>query len=303
MWTEGRDSLSSRQLGALALTAAGTPVFRLCCRARWPWALLGGLAAAGTLSALTAGINRRREKARAAAGSGLEGPKEAAAWQRAGAGALFSPLLLVAALLAAWESASSFPETEGNLLAAGLILGLALWAAALGPGAAGRCASLLLWITGLLHGIVLLGALPQLQWEALRPAGRPAEALAVWAGLLLPGAALWLAPALGEDQRLPHWPWWAAAGLGAAASVVTGGILTPALQPDPEAYRTLARGVSVLGVVRRFEALVNGAMLLNGFSLCALFLTALRLRRGPEEASKKIAKNGKNTKKTLDKSR
>lgn len=270
MWrNEHRASLSARQLGALALTAAGVPVFRLCCRVGWLWALLGGLGAAALLSVLTALSNRRR-----AAGRPL--PRGAA---------LLGPLLAAGALLAAWESGFAFPETARNPLAALLVLGLGIWTLCLGPGAAGRCAVLLLWVTALLHGIVLLGSLSQLRLETLRPAGDAAGSLRVLAALLLPGAALCLSPALGEDQRLPHWPWWTAALLGAAAAAVTGSILSPALQPEPEAYRTLARGVSVLGVVRRFEALVNGAMLMNAYSLCALYLTAAA-------SSLKLLKNG-----------
>ena len=251
-----RDRVSSRQLGALALTAAGVPVFRFCCRVSWPWVLLGGLAAAATLSALTAIQNRRRG---AAPASLLALPL--------GAGALW----------AAWESSFAFPETAGNWLASALVLVLAAWAACGGPAAAGRCAGILLRVTGALYGAVLVFSLPQVKGAWLVPgACPPRAALGIWAALLLPGAALLLAPALGEDQRLPHWPWWAAAALGTAAAALTGGILSPALQPEPEAFRTLARGVSVLGVIRRFEALVNGAMLMSGFALCNLYLVSLR---------------------------
>jgi hypothetical protein len=56
--------------------------------------------------------------------------------------------------------------------------------------------------------------------------------------------------------------------------VLTGGILSPALAREPEAFRTLARGVSVLGVIRRFEALVNGALLMSGFALCTLYIVS-----------------------------
>ena len=251
------ERLSSRQLGALALTAAGLPVFRLCCRVSWPWVLLGGLGAALTLSLLT-----RLAEGRRRAGAGI------------GSGLLLLPLLVLGALGAAWESSFAFPETAGNLLAAAYLLGLSWTAARIGPAAAGRCAGILLWITGALYGAVLLFSLPQLRGEWLRPAGAVPEALAVWGALLPPGAALLLAGRLGEDQRLPHWPWWTAAGLAAAASVVTGGILSPALAREPEAFRTLARGVSVLGVIRRFEALVNGAQLMSGFCLCTLLSAA-----------------------------
>ena len=253
----GRSRISSRQLGALALSAAAVPVFRCCCRFSWSCVLPGGVGAAALLSCLTAVGNRRR---------GAERP----AWLAG----LCLPLLAAGALWAAWESSFAFPETAGNGLAAAMVLLLSLWAAALGPAAAGRCAGILLWITGALYGIVLLFSLPELRTDWLRPAGEAGDVLRCAGALLTPAAALLLAPSLGEDQRLPHWPWWAAALSAAAAAVVTGGILSPALAREPESFRTLARGVSVLGVIRRFEALVNGAMLISGFSLCVLYLTA-----------------------------
>ncbi len=257
MKTRRNDRLSARQLGALALTAAGLPCFRLCCRVSWPWVLLGSLGAALTLSLLTGLVERRRR-----------------AGAQTGGAFLLLPILLFGALYAAWESSFAFPETAGNLLMAAYVLALSAAAARTGPAAAGRCAGILLWITGALYGTVLLFSLPQLRLEWLRPVGSALDAVKVWAALLPPGAALLLAGRLGEDQRLPHWPWWTAAGIAAAASAVTGGILSPALAREPEAFRTLARGVSVLGVIRRFEALVNGALLMSGFCLCTLLLSA-----------------------------
>lgn len=254
-----KDHISARQLGALAVTAAGLPIFRICCRLSWNWVVTGAVAAAATLSALTAVVQRRRRTGKQ---SGL-------------ANAVLLPVLLIAAMLAAWESAFAFPETAGSWLAAAIVLGLSAAAAWIGPAAAGRCGGILLWITGALYAIVLGLSLPQIRVEWIAPAGTYLDAVKVWAALLFPGAALCLAPALGEDQQLPHWPWWVAAALAVVASVVTAGILSPALARESEAFRTLARGVSVLGVIRRFEALVNGAMLMSGFSLCALLLTAM----------------------------
>lgn len=253
------DRISARQLGALMLCAAGVPVFRFCCRIHWLWTLLGAAAAALTLSGLTLLLNRRDR--------GKGGPTR-------GLG-LLAPVLLAGAAAAAWVGSFAFPETAENGLAALLIFGLAAWAARIGPAGAGRCAGLLLWVTGGLYGIVLLFSLPQVHVPWLRPGpGTPTDALRVWAALLIPGGGLCLAGALGEDQKLPYWPWWAVAATAAAAAAVTGGILSPALAGEREAFRTLARGVSVLGVMRRFEALVNGAMLISAFCLCLMLLTA-----------------------------
>ena len=235
------------------------PIFRYCCRVFWIWTLLGALAAAATLSGLTLLLNR--------------GGRGGALPARAGFLAL---ILLAGAAAAAWVGSFAFPETAGSSLAALLLFGLSAAAARLGPAAAGRCAGILLWTTGGLYGIVLLFSLPQihLPWLLL-PAGSPLpDAALVWAAMTAPGAGLCLAGALGEDQKLPHWPWWVGALIAVVASAATGGILSPALAGEQEAFRTLARGVSVLGVMRRFEALVNGAMLMSAFCLCTLLLTA-----------------------------
>ncbi len=274
-----RDSVTARQLGAMALTSAGLPIFRLCCRISWPWVLLGGAGAAGLLSLLTRRCHRR--------GFGSQG----------GGKAVLVLLLSAGAVAAAWESGFAFPETAENWLAVLLVLALAFAAAWVGPAAAGRCAGILLWVTAALYGTVLVFSLPQLRPERLLPAGRPTDALLAFAALLLPGAALCLRPELGEP-RLPCWPWWTACAGAAAASLVTGGILSPALAREPEAFRTLARGVSVLGVIRRFEALVNGAMLMSGFCLCTLYLTALRSLLSREKTLKKFFEK---TKKSVDK--
>lgn len=253
-----RDRISARQLGALILTGAGVPIFGFCCRVDWLWTLLGALAAALTLSGLTLLLNRRRGK-RA---------------ERARRRGFLAPIPIGGAVLAAWAGSYAFPETAGSWLAALLLFGLAVWAARLGPSAAARCAGILLWVSCGLYGSVLLFSLPQIRTQWLLPTADSARAvLWVWAALLLPGAALCLAGTLGEDQRLPHWPWWIAALVAVLASVVTGGILSPALAGERDAFRTLARGVSVLGVMRRFEALVNGAMLMSAFCLCTMLLT------------------------------
>ena len=251
-----RDRISARQLGGLALTASGLPVFRLCCRVSWPWVLLGGGASALLLSGLTLLQKRRPFPG---------GP--VLRW-------ILIPVLLSGAAAAAWACSFAFPETAAHPLAVLLLLGLAAAAARIGPAAVGRCAGVLLWVTGMLYGIVLIFSLPQLRPEHLSPSGNPKDALRVFGAQLLPGAALCLHADLKEGKTAPLWSWWAAFAAALAASVITGGILSPPLARDAEAFRTLACGVSVLGVIRRFEALVNAALLMSGFCLCALLLSA-----------------------------
>lgn len=267
MGAERQQRLRSGQLGALALTAAEVPALRVCAGLGWLWVLLGGVAAAGFLSFLTCLKNRRT-------------PRPAFSRSRLPGRLFLQAALLCLSPFAAVEAAAAFPETARSPLAAGLVLLLAGYAVSKGAAAVGRCAGVLLWLTGALCGIVLAASLPEIQLRWLRPTGEPAQALTAFVSLLLPGAALGLEPVLEPGEALPHWPWWGGAGLALAAALVTGGILSPAVARRPEAFQTLARGVSVLGVMRRFEALVNAAMLISGFCLCALLLTVLRVSLG-----------------------
>ena len=139
MKTERLERLSGRQLGALAMTAAEVPALRVCARLGWLWVLLGGLGAAAGLSALTVHRNRRVQQPMLR--------------QRRAGRALWKTLMFALLVPAAAEAAASFPETARSPLAAALILLLAFWAARQGAEAAGRCAGILLWITGALCAV------------------------------------------------------------------------------------------------------------------------------------------------------
>ena len=80
----------------------------------------------------------------------------------------------------------------------------------------------------------------------------------------------------------------AAALAAAVTAAVTAGTLSPALARGQAAFWSLSRSVSVLGVVRRFEALVSAALLIGSFSLSALLLNAGRCmldRLAPNKAN------------------
>ena len=266
----------SRRERALALTAAAVPILQLCPGLGWLPTLVGGAAASALLFIIC----------KVPFDPGVRAPGEKRPVTRA------SALLLAAALagLAAWaarESECAFPQTDDHPLP-GCLLALLAWTAARrGSTAPARCASVLFPILAALGGVVLGFSLPQLRAEWLRPSWRPEAAARACGALLLPGSVLCL-PAEGPRRAVP------AAALGAAvtaalAAAVTGGILSPALAQGPKAFWTLSRSVSVLGVVRRFEALVSAALLIGGFSLSALLLAAARAvcgRAAPAMAQK-----------------
>ena len=249
------ERISGRQLRALVLTAGAAPVFSLTCSLGWAWAAAAGAAAWGILWLLFAFWP-------------VDPPRPVRA-----AGAV---LWFALAVWAGRMSAESFPDTARSAAAAALITGLAALAAGRGPAVLGRCAGILIWITAALFGVVLICGLTQMRTEWLRPSDcRPA--LRPAAVLLLPAAAL---PLRGRTEGGAGRGFGAVFGISTAAAAAAGavivGVLSPALAREPMAFLTLARSVSILGVIQRFEALISGALLMSGFCLCALLLSALR---------------------------
>lgn len=246
---------SGRQLRALVLTAGAAPIFSLTCSLGWVWAAAAGAAAWGILWLLFSFW-----------------PKDPPRLLRAGGAVLWF-------VLAAWAgrmTAAAFPETARSAVAAALITGLAALAAGRGCAVLGRCAGILVWITAALFGTVLVCGMTQIRPEWLRPSAS-VPTIGPAASMLLPAAAL---PLRGRTEGGPGRGFGAVFGISAAAAAaaaaVTAGALSPELAREPMAFLTLARSVSILGVVQRFEALISGALLMSGFCLCAMLLAALR---------------------------
>ena len=256
------DRISGRQLRALCFCGVCVPVFRLCCRTGWVWAALGSAGAAIllTISDRTGRLCLTDRAAERTVGRLLMS-------------VLYLALLALAGAAGA-ESAGAFPETKGNLIAAWLILALAAWAAFRGPAVLGRSAGILLPVSLLLYFIVLGFSAPQIRPERLRPSGSPAEAGAVLLAMLIPAAGLLFRPEREGSERKGSLWYLLAAILATAVSAVTNGILSPAAAMQEDSFDILARSVSIMGVMQRFEALVSAAMLMSGFCLCGLFLGA-----------------------------
>lgn len=263
-----------RRERALCFTAAAVPVLQLCPGLGWLPAVAGGACAALLLYICTRLL-------------GPKGLSEAARWP---AGRVASALLAAAlAGLAVWSARQgeyAFPQTAGKPLPAVLLLILAWAAVRRGREVPARCAGVLLPILAALCGSVLAFSLPQTRLAWLRPTWSTPKALRACGALLLPGAVLCL-PSSEERKGVPVSAL-AAALAAAVTAAVTAGTLSPALAQGPDAFWSLSRSVSVLGVVRRFEALVSAALLIGSFSLSALLLNAARCmldRLAPNKAN------------------
>ena len=273
MWSMRRDSAWN-----LAAPAMTLPLFLGCAGLGWQWVLLGGTGAAVLLWLLPG------------AGKGQIYGKGQAAWNVC---LRFSAALtaLVLAPLCAWVcrlSAAVFPQTAQSPIAALLILALAAAGALLGPKKLGRCAAVLCRFILLLLAAVLLFSAPQIRWANLRPAGRPSEALTAFFLLLTPALQFRLPNLDGRTLRLRHTL--CLPVLGALVSALTAGVLSPAIARRPLAFAALAQSVSVLGVMRRFEALAYAGLLMGGFCLAGLLLCCLResLRRACPRRAKPL---------------
>ena len=243
---------------ALPLCAAMAPLMSRCAGAGW---LSAGLGAGG------AALLLHRLYALSPAGHERQKDTPSSAVLRIIAGAM----LLLLAARAAISGTHAFARTAGDPTAACLLLALSLWAASGGPRPAARCAGILLRLVLVFFLIVTVFSLPQLRFAWLQPRVRPDRILSCFGLLLVPGAALWLREEKGNGSAL-----WLLSPLAASSAAITGGVLSPALAAKENSFLTLARSVSVLGVMRRFEALVSGAMLPAWFCLCTLLLCAAR---------------------------
>lgn len=253
---------------ALSLCAAMAPLMSRCAGAGWLSAGLGAAGAAFVLTHLRRAAPCRTGEERLP-DSGTD--PEQSFIPRA-LGLIAGPMLLLLASRAAVSGTHAFAETSGDLTAAALLLALSLWAASAGPRAAERCGGILLRLVLGFFLIVTVFSLPQIRPEWLQPGLRPGEAVVCCGLLLAPGAAFWLHKT--ESERCT--PLWLLLPLAAAAAAVTQGVLSAGLAQRENSFLTLARSVSVLGVIRRFEALVSGAMLPAWFCLCTLLLCSGR---------------------------
>lgn len=251
-----------RRAFAWTLAAATVPAFQLCVGAGWLCAVVGGLTA--TLVLLGAATALADRPLRDVIGTGHI--------RRAAAGILAAAVLGLA-LWSGRQSSRAFPETDGSALAAVLMLSLAWWSVRSGAEAPARCAAVLFRLLAPLYAVILVFSLPQLHPGWLRPSAAPHGVLRCCGCLLLPGAAL-LSDA--GERRAVSAAGAASAWLAGLAAAVVSGIASPAAASEPMAFLTVSRSVSILGVMQRFEALISAAMLMSGFCLCALLLSAGR---------------------------
>ena len=180
------------------------------------------------------------------------------------------PVLLWSVLLMAWSANlvnRAFPMADGEPILGWTVLALAAWGGRKGSAACAGCAGVLCMFLLALYGVIAGFAIPDIRLNNLIPAGGWEDGVAALGIFLLP-AAVWYLPGSGSRGK-PMWQMVLILPLFAGGlAVVTSGVLSPLLaRSQPAALYTLAKSVSLFGVVERIEPLLSVAVTMGIFCL------------------------------------
>lgn len=257
----------SRQLGALSITALAAPLVAACAGVSWIWVLAAlGMAALYYIYIVWSAGRVAPQLSYAAMLTGTWGPAAGKVLL-----ALYWLWLVLAGARAGRLSAEVFPAGQGFPVIPVALAALAAWVAGKGVSAVCRFGSLLFFLVLPLLAVVVCFALPDVQLRNLRPTGAAGSALAPLAVLLLPTVGLFTRGETGGRSRTTRW-FALAALLALGCSVVTGGVLGPALTArETQPFLYLAQSIRVFGVMERFEAVTSSLLLASFACLLAYF--------------------------------
>ena len=247
--------MRNRQLCAVTLAAASVPALLYLPRLGWVWAT-----AAAAISALLLGLCGRR-----CAPGGLT-EVIPAAFGRAGR-AVHALVLLGGALLlggAARALCAIYPESRGGPLTGLLLLLAAAYAAERGEETVLRSGAILFFFLTAVEVVILGFSAVQVRAAWLAPQTGRVPFAAMMAVLYVRGRA----------RRTGGW---LAAGIGlcAAAALCAAGTLSPRVAGEEAfAVYTMAKSVSVFGVMERLEPVVSAALTAGGFCLLSVLCLA-----------------------------
>ena len=242
-----REKISAPQLGAW-LFAAMVPVgLQLLGSTPWIW-----VAGSGLFSLLLASSLWRS-------------PREVS---RLESGLLFIYVsVLMGQLL--HETAQSWPVGNSDPAVPLILLGLAAWSAQKGPGAAARVGAVLFWVVLGLYLAVFAAGVKDVKLSWLKPDLYEPD----WLGLtvfLLP----WAGSGLLKTRGTPGRHGWLTVAFVLAGTLITAGVLSPAMAVgSANAFYDMSRSLDLLGVARRFEALICAGATVGWFALLSIFLT------------------------------
>lgn len=241
-----RDRIPARQLSAW-IFAAITPVsIQLLCGGSWVWIGIAG-ATAGLMTLLVWQKGWRPSK-----------------WQ---CPILFIYIVvLISQLLSkasqSWPVGNSYPAVPL------ILLFLAAWSAQKGLSAAARVGAVLFWVVLIVYLVMLGAGIKDVNLPWLKPKWDTPDPLGLTVLLLPAGASL-----LGSGGKCTT-KLFMPMVFTIAAAIITAGVLSPAVaEVTPSAFYEMSRSINLLGVARRFEALISAGMSVGWFALMSLLLS------------------------------
>jgi hypothetical protein len=241
-----REKIPAQQLSAW-LFAALVPVALQILGGGWIWALcIGGFAMA------LAYIQWRK-------------PREP--------GKLESAILLLYVTILTGQllhhTAGSWPVGNSDPAVPLILLVLATWSAQKGPSAAARVGAVLFWAVLGLYAVVLVAGVKDIKMEWLIPELDATSPLALVL-FLLPCACL----ALLREKGTPGKKGVFTVAFVVSGMIITSGVLSPGVAVDlPNAFYEMGRSLDLLGVARRFEALICAGATVGWFALLTVLLS------------------------------
>lgn len=246
------DGMTPRQLAFSAFAALAAPMTVLCAALPWPAVLLG-LAAGGVgLQVLCSAADH--------------GVRMAAPLR--GAYLLWYLLLLGRAMD---MSSLCYPSQTDYVPV--VLLALAVTAAYAGAGTCGRLGAVLWPALAVLLGGLLAFALSDLRWARVAASRTGMDGWVMAAAMGLSLSAVWALVRSREEGRGLRRGYWMAAGLGLATAIVAGGMLGRLQGVVARPLYDMARGVTVLGMPQRLEALLSAALCMGFFLTLSLLCT------------------------------
>ena len=260
----------TRQLSAAALTACFAPVAVYCARLDVRWVALAGLAA--WIYYLYIWYLAKR----APAGQSLAELTTRAFGKVPGQvlQGIVALWFFLLACFAAHQSAEAFPRSNGFPFIPVVLILLSCWAVGKGAAVVGRCCSVLFFFLAAAFAVVLAFGVTEVQWDYLRPAQPPVDGLAALAVMLIPTVVLQFRDCMRGPAATGLWSLGLIA-LAVCVSLVTVGSLGIRLAKTAEApFYLVVEGISIFGVMERFEALISAALISSYFALICLFSLA-----------------------------
>lgn len=166
------------------------------------------------------------------------------------------------------DSAECWPSGNERVLPV-LILALSAWSAQKGLSAAARVGTVLFWAILILYLVVLGAGVKDVQLRWLKPK---------WTALDFPRLTVFLIPVstvcLLKRGSLKTGRLALSGALVFAGAAITVGVLSPEVAVGTEnAFYEMTRSINLLGVARRFEALISAGMTVGWFSIVSLLLS------------------------------